>query len=76
MYGNSAHVIRQNFDFAGMQSGSNVQTKGTHAVADSFRAPDATGRTVERGEKAVSECLDFFATESGEFPAHACVMRL
>jgi hypothetical protein len=41
MYGYSAHVIRQNFDFTGMQSGSDVQTKAAHAVADSFRAPDS-----------------------------------
>src|SRR3977135_2367237 len=73
---NSAHVIRQNFDLACMQSGSNLQTKVAHIVADSFRATHGAGGTVKRSKKPISERFNLFAMKSHELATHTSVMHL
>jgi hypothetical protein len=76
MNGNSAYVIRQNFNLASMQSGPNLETKVAHIVADSFRTTHGTGGAVKRGQKSVSERFNLLATKPGEFTTHAAVVHL
>src|SRR5205085_9829615 len=63
------------FRSPGVDSGSDLDAQGPHALGDVGGARDGAAGTVERGQEPVAGLLDLPAAVPGQLPAHQLVDR-
>ena len=74
--GDPADVVISRFDLAGVDAGPDLDAEAADAVSDGGRTLNGPGRSVEGGQKPVSQSLHFLAPEAIELPTNEGVMGI
>ena len=69
-----ANLPVDGLDFPGVNSGSNLQIKGSHCLGDGLGAPHRAGRAVEHCEETVTGGIHFSASVTTEHRADHCMV--
>ena len=76
MNSDTADVAAGQLDFAGMHTGTNLNSMLDNAVANRGRTLHGPSRPIESGNKSITDSLDFASAKPSEFFSHQGMMHV